>query len=550
MYNNKKRPITIYKVSAPCGTGKSFALLKRATRLKPFFNSLIVLPSIDLIREQQSILKTNFDSDSVAIHSEDGGTGTVLERILDYLNNAPHCGEILFITWESYRHLPYIHNRNHWKIFIDEIPQIDFYGEVRLVDHPAILTDILTVETEDCPEGLGKVIAKKVANNGIDFDTVIERGVKRNDTHKLYADLLKNVDSEFVDVFVPLKWWRELETGKRKQAYFVPWLAMMNPSLFEGATILGANIEKSILYQWFSDYYGVEFRENKPITQSLLDTPDYDGRIEAVYLTDYRRWSKTAMESKDEDGNTLKETIDSVLCDYLKDDDFLLCVNREKTNADNWKLESLDGCQKIETVSRGLNKYHSYNNVVYLPALNRNTHHIGLLNKLGIDSDCIYEATGLENLYQTLLRTSLRLPESTDKVTLIVPTKHEIEWLEDVLNCKIKHRWIGDNDGDNASVAANNGTNVVSISSFSEGGNYTNIVNHICKHGYIEKKRSVLLALGFTENEWKRKINKLELELVQSGIQIVTIRKRKGTNKTKDYVYYVADMSKFEQIAA
>jgi len=549
MYNDNNRQI-IYAVSSPCGTGKSYALLKRLTRLKPFYNSLIVLPSIDLIREQQSILKEKFDSESTAIHSEDGGTGTVLERILNYLNNAPHNGEILFLTWESYRHLPYIHNRSHWKIFIDEIPQIDFYGEIRLVDHPAILTDILTVEINDCPEGLGKVIAKKVADSGLDFDTVIERGVKRNDTHKLYADLLKNVDSEFVDVFVPLKWWQELERGKRKQAYFVPWLAMMNPSLFEGVTILGANIEKSIMYRWFSDFYNVQFKVNKPISQLLLDVPDYSGRIEAVYLTDYRRWSKTAMETKDDDGVTLRETIDSVLYDYLKDDDFLLCVNRERNNADSWKLESLEGCQRIETVSRGLNKYHHYNKVVYLPALNRNKHHISMMNTLGIDSDTIYEATGLENLYQTLLRTSLRVAESTEKVSLIVPTKRDIEWLEGVLNCEIEHSWIGESEGDNAIVAANNGSNVVRISSFSEGGNYTNIVNHICKHGYIEKKRSVLLALGFTENEWKRKINKLELELVQSGIQIVTIRRNKNRNGDKTYTYYVSDMNKFNQLAA
>ena len=549
MYNTNNRPI-IYTVSSSCGTGKSFALLKRATRLMPFYNSLIVLPSIDLIKEQQSILKTNFDSDSVAIHSEDGGTGTVLERILNYLNDAPHCGEILFITWESYRHLPYIHNRENWKIFIDEIPQIDFYGEIRLVDHPAILTDILTVETEDCPEGLGKLVAKKVSDNGLDFDTVIERGVKRNDTHKIYSDLLKNVDSPYVDVFVPLKWWQELEKGKRKQAYFVPWLAMMNPRLFEGVTILGANIEKSILYHWFTDFYHVEFKENKPISQMLLDAPDYSGRIEAVYLTDYKRWSKTAMQAKDDDGNTLKETIDSVLCDYLKNNSFLLCVNRERNNADSWILESFDGCQKIETVSRGLNKYHSYNNVVYLPALNRNKHHISMMNTLGIDSDCIYEATGLENLYQTLLRTSLRVAESTDKVFLIVPTKHEIEWLEGVLNCNINHHWIGESKGNNASVAANNGSNVVRFSSFSEGGRYATIIKRIFEHGFVEKKRSVLLSLGLSENCWKREMNDFENELASSGIQIITRRKRKGTNRKKEYVFYVADMSKFEQIAA
>ena len=51
-------------------------------------------------------------------------------------------------------------------------------------------------------------------------------------------------------------------------------VSLLNPALLDGAIMLGANFERSMLYDWFRRYHGVRFEEFEPIKQHLKGRGD------------------------------------------------------------------------------------------------------------------------------------------------------------------------------------------------------------------------------------------------------------------------------------
>jgi hypothetical protein len=46
-------------------------------------------------------------------------------------------------------------------------------------------------------------------------------------------------------------------------------MSMLSPKLLNGGILLGANIESSMLYDWYRRFYGVRFQEFEPIKRHL-----------------------------------------------------------------------------------------------------------------------------------------------------------------------------------------------------------------------------------------------------------------------------------------
>jgi len=46
-------------------------------------------------------------------------------------------------------------------------------------------------------------------------------------------------------------------------------VSMLSPKLLNGAILHGADIETSMLYDWYRRYYGVRFQEFEPIKRHL-----------------------------------------------------------------------------------------------------------------------------------------------------------------------------------------------------------------------------------------------------------------------------------------
>jgi hypothetical protein len=100
---------------------------------------------------------------------------------------------------------------------------------------------------------------------------------------------------------------------------------------------------------------------------------------------------------------------------------FLYVTNNDRKSQ---VLEQAPGAKKMEVLSHGLNCYDGYHNIYFSAALNREPRHLALLRDLGFDLSYVHEATTHEVIYQAVMRTSLRDPNATNPVSIVVPDRH------------------------------------------------------------------------------------------------------------------------------
>ena len=87
----------------------------------------------------------------------------------------------------------------------------------------------------------------------------------------------------------------------------------------------------------------------------------------------------------------------------------------------------------MEVLSHGLNCYDGYHNIYFSAALNREPRHLALLRDLGFDLGFVHEATTHEVIYQAVMRTSLRDPNATNPVSIVVPDRLAATKLQDLI---------------------------------------------------------------------------------------------------------------------
>ena len=87
----------------------------------------------------------------------------------------------------------------------------------------------------------------------------------------------------------------------------------------------------------------------------------------------------------------------------------------------------------MKVLSHGLNRYDGYHNIYFSAALNREPRHLAFLRDLGFDLAHVHEATTHEVIYQSVMRTSLRCPDVTNPVTIVVPDSHAAYRLKDLI---------------------------------------------------------------------------------------------------------------------
>ena len=143
--------------------------------------------------------------------------------------------------------------------------------------------------------------------------------------------------------------------------------------------------------------------------------------IEIYYFLDARFFSKFKANQKGADGSAIIDAMDRKAAALFDGKPFLYVANNGRKSQ---VLEQAPGAKKMEVLSHGLNCYDGYHNIYFSAALNREPRHLGILRDLGFDLGFVHEATTHEVIYQAVMRTSLRDPNATDPVTIIVPDRH------------------------------------------------------------------------------------------------------------------------------
>lgn len=415
IYNNR-----INAVSAPCGTGKTYATCKYIQHHQIENNWLYVAPTKKLLEQTQGQLK-GFGVPAVAIHSDN--TNNTKKVIIDHLKECSSMGNVLLITWAAYSELPYFHKRENWQVFIDEVPQIDQFYQYYLDDdvHKEELFKHLRVE-HSVNENIGIIKARGSLKNHIEKN--------QDDIDQTFRKLFHDVVNSNKDVFVDMN---SFYSGDK--FWF---LSMVNHNVFKNTTLLGANIEHSILYSWFKYYHGVEFQPHTKITNGLLDSSPVGERLRISYFSK-KKFSKKLRDKQLKNDAIVMDAIEKGVSKIVGDERFLLVANNDYKGP----LLALPNVKQIPVDSKGMNEYQDYSTIVHLTALNREPKHQRMLNQLGIDDSTIRQSTGYEVLYQNIMRTALRDKDSKQIVNVICADIGEAKHLSRLFG-EVQIKRVGD----------------------------------------------------------------------------------------------------------
>lgn len=424
-------------VPAPCASGKTYAACRHiASPQQRRFNWMYVAPSILLLEQTKEELESlGIEVDMITSDTQpDGAVATIIR----YINGAESSGHVLLIAWAGYQMLPYFNHNNYWRIIVDEVPQVDQFYEINLQQH--------------IDELLGYIQLGETVNETVSTVIPVDKGKlkrlleKPDDLTKVLQPLFSKVLSDKADVFVDIQSWTQMaercKSSKKLESNRIYFMSMLNPRLFNHATLLGANIQDSILYHWFTQFHGVRFLKNQRIISGLRFTehPSLGHRLKIQYLLKDKGYSKHLANKKLKDSeHRWIDGLDEAALKAIDGRPFIYAVNHDYRG----KLDSVDHGQKIPTVSHGLNCYQDQKLIYFAPSLNRSPQHLRMLNHLGIDNVTIKNSTLHEVAYQALMRTSLRNPDSDEVVECIVPEYETAARLASLFG-EADMKWIGD----------------------------------------------------------------------------------------------------------
>lgn len=448
IYNKTKVKI----VSEPCGRGKTYALGSVIQKTLYKRNHLILAPTLDLIAEMKSDLEEKHGIQSV-IEITSNTSNSVRKTAIEYFKSAEDTGHVLLMTWLGYQDLPYFNRRENWDVYIDEIPQIDEFLPFTIPFNNKKILDYVEIG-----EPVNEVLAKVKVKDGLEkeLQKIIDKPFDQ--VNSSFDGLYKAILSDSRDVFVDLESWNRVfereeidhstnicdEKKSRNRVFF---LSMMKPHEWNDVTLMGANIEASMLFNWFSNYHDVQFRNNHEIISDLRkdkNSTSLGGRLNVSYFLNDRGFSKYFGNKELPDSkHTVLSAMDHAVINEFGDQDILYVCNNDYVSVE---FDGLANIKKIPVIAHGLNIYEKYTNIYFSAALNRETAHIRMLNNLGFDSHMIRTATAHEVIYQSVMRTALRNPNSTEMVNVVVPDEYSADRLIEIFNGGNKER-IGDADG-------------------------------------------------------------------------------------------------------
>lgn len=406
-----------YTVSAPCGSGKSWATCKHiAERLIPGHkNCLYVTPTTKLLREIEGRLR-EWNFEPVVMTHETHPKGVVRAIVEKLSNTDEHAGHVILITHKAYFQIPYFHRRENWQIFIDEVPQVDHYRRLRLPRSRHLLTKYLQPDRDFSSAYLVRLVPIDKGK----LKRYLESA--RDDCEDVVRDVLMDVLSPYKDLFITHDSWQRLSSATAGGGdVAVDLMSMLNEEAFKRATLLAAELEHSLLFGHLQNQ-GMIFHPNHEI-KSHLRYEKYPAELGARLQVDFvlpdRGFSKSLRDRAAPSGRSIGQEMDDEIARALGDEPFLLVANNDYRGC----LSDLRGCTRIPTISHGLNAYEAATTLVFHAALNRNPENLRMLKALGLTNEQVRRSTQYEVLHQSVMRTNLRAAGSDKPVRVIVPDR-------------------------------------------------------------------------------------------------------------------------------
>lgn len=399
----------IYYVDGLCGSKKSFKMREYVVDNFGYADRriCIIQPHNDLLKEtQQKLLEEGISSLIITKQTIDGG---VVSSIVDYVKYDTS-QDVLLISHEAFLRIQYWDNASKWELFVDELPQVHGFKSYNIAQGSQVLPKLFSVYDTDRSDKYYLVGYKT--------------GAASNDERNTYSELLDHDSNKHEDIFVLKSQWDGVSSEQATQIEF-HWFC--NPSIFYGfreVTILTANFKSSALYNMWNDR--VKFCARHDISVDYTKHKLGDRKLDIYYITK-QNWSKKLM--KELGLGTSIEPLKAAINNVFGGQAFLWAANNGYYGTSDVPLLDIQNGTRISTKSHGLNTFFHFNNVLILSALNLRTVHNSALELLyNFSSNKQKEAVSHADIYQTIMRSSLRNENSTENVSVIVPDKAFADW--------------------------------------------------------------------------------------------------------------------------
>ena len=350
---------------------------------------------------------------------------------------------VMVITHKSLANIPFFQDKNEWTCVIDEIPSVESWHEMQFPYSHDSLTKYVEIDCEIPPHLYKlKLVNKKEALKFVDLE--------HDAQHATYKQLIIDLCEEH-DVFVDKTQWdkiviknevtpdAEVDLTFGNQQNTLYGLTMQNARIcagFKECIVMGSQFEESLLYAWWSEHKNINFAPFAPIQDNLRYTQYENGsRLTIKYIMEgnhskYKRDKDIMVGDK---SMKFHEHCNEIATKEFNNEQFLAVANNDIVD-ESMPINSI----RMPVICHGMNCYQHLHNIYFGVALNYKPWQLRMLEALGWSRDFLIRAHAHEVAHQCIMRTSMRDPNATEPVKVVVADKATAEAIARLFpGCKI-----------------------------------------------------------------------------------------------------------------
>ena len=467
---NSEKKKEIYFLEAPCGSGKTHAVIEEIKSKNSYQKTLYISPTIALCNQVSFDLKKDQIPHEI-IHSRKSSDGKVQKNIIDTINDMISAGfGTLLITHSAYLSLPdsvfELLKKEEFHVFIDEEIQIESFHSITLPRNYSLLTDYFEIG-EQLKDDFHQVLLKDPQNalamiknqrGAFDqIDNIIFQMVKEmTQGYLCFVDLKKwnqvvvdrRIEEDKVDPLFP---------GRKKFSNSIGFHLIMNPEKFIGfssqyrdgrLTMMSAGFSNLMIYKIFENHFGVKWARDESLEKNLRYSAHQNGNRLHIHQLHTKEPSKKFMFEIQENGERMIQKLIREMNQQFGSNKRSLFftnndvkVNYEKSLSDHIPAHSNvmvevdvpNSWSRMNVKSHGMNNYSNFNSIGIFAAFNRTPEHVRFLTELhGFTINELNQITGHETFQQNISRTSLRNPELSDDVHVFLTGEATIRTISSI----------------------------------------------------------------------------------------------------------------------
>ena len=400
--------------SAPCGAGKTYQIIQRACEIANFCgNVLILMPTKQLINRtvESELLTKDRCPPYKIIYSGSSGRSAAHRELTKHFENPGDAGQIVFATHQVLPFVRFLANKQNWTVMVDETIQVLVHEHHTIPYNHDIITKHLHLEQHNS-------IYSKVSGWGDEL-VDIGRNPKKDQIFELLSNTARNITNERYESFCDSEKYKQLLNGENDTLAIH---SILKPQIFDGfhsVLMAVANFRDTLTYQVWSQR-GIRFIEDAEIARSLKFQEHRNGSLATIYYADTKEWSKRRSSTVcNPDSNaTVQDLIVQGTKKLFGDGAFLWRANK----GDLIDNPFGSNAKQLSNKPHGLNDFLQFHDIAFLPALNPYPEDIRFMeDSLGLSTADIRRAIFYQDAYQSIMRTSLRVPDNTNPKRIVVP---------------------------------------------------------------------------------------------------------------------------------